>query len=65
MLKKEREAMDGVADVRRWLGDVSLGMGSNGGSRDKDNDCTASWRVGGWSRAEVAMELGGVLKAEG
>ena len=26
-------------------------------------DGEVGWRVGGWSRGELAMELGGVLKA--
>ncbi|KIM86641.1 hypothetical protein PILCRDRAFT_64773, partial [Piloderma croceum F 1598] len=50
VLKREREAGDGIEDVRRWLGggEVDLGM-----------------EVGrGWSRAEVAIELGGWLKAK-
>lgn len=59
MLKRERDATDGVSDVRRWLTDLSLGLttGSNGG------DASPNWRVGGWSRTEIATELGGVLKA--
>lgn len=52
MLKREREAGDGIEDVRRWLRGVGVGV-------DVDVD------VGrGWSRAEVAIELGGWLKAK-
>ena len=54
-LKREREAADGVGDVRGWLGDVALGFG--GGALGVGTGAAR------WSRAEVAVELGGWLKA--
>ena len=56
VLKREREAGEGVGDVWRWLGDgAGARMGAGEGERVE---------VGrGWSRAEVAMELGGMLNA--
>ena len=50
VLKREREGADGVGAVMRWLGDIGLG------SREGE-------RIRGWSRTEVAMEVGAVLKA--
>jgi cell cycle checkpoint protein len=52
VLKREREAGDGVGDVRRWLGGVGVGA-------------DLEVEVGrGWSQADVAIELGGWLKAK-
>ena len=50
MLKREREAADGVGEVRRWLGEVGVGVDLEAGR--------------GWSQAEVVIELGGWLKAK-
>jgi cell cycle checkpoint protein len=47
-LNAEKDAWAGVMDVRRWLIETSINDG---------------WRVGGWSRNDVAQEVGGVLKA--
>ncbi|KAJ7248242.1 Rad17 cell cycle checkpoint protein-domain-containing protein [Mycena haematopus] len=50
-LAKEKDAWDAVRDVRGWIvEDATL----------NENE---EWRLGGWSRAEVATGLGGVLKA--
>lgn len=48
VLKKEKDAMDGVRDVREWLVEKSEGSDMN---------------VGGWNRLDIALEMGGVLKA--
>ncbi|KAJ7083621.1 Rad17 cell cycle checkpoint protein-domain-containing protein [Mycena belliarum] len=50
-LTKEKDAWDAVRDVRGWIAEDAVLKEAN------------SWRLGGWSRAEVATELGGVLKA--
>ncbi|KAJ6475701.1 Rad17 cell cycle checkpoint protein-domain-containing protein [Mycena vitilis] len=50
-LTKEKDAWDAVRDVRGWLVEDATSKEGEG------------WGLGGWSRAEVAMGLGGVLKA--
>ncbi|KAF9004565.1 Rad17 cell cycle checkpoint protein-domain-containing protein [Cyathus striatus] len=52
VLQKEKDAWDGVRDVRGWLVDSAL---RKEGSH---------WRAGGWSRMDVVTELGAVLKAK-
>jgi cell cycle checkpoint protein len=67
-LTKEKDAWDAVRDVRGWIVEdatakvcfsfslsrrVLTGLFQEG----------EGWRLGGWSRAEVVMDLGGVLKA--
>ena len=54
-LKKAKEAAEAIDDTRRWLTDVALGIGT---LEPRD-----SAPVAGWSRAEIATEIGGVLKA--
>ncbi|KAJ7916174.1 Rad17 cell cycle checkpoint protein-domain-containing protein [Mycena leptocephala] len=50
-LTKEKDAWDAVRDVRGWIVEDATAKEGEG------------WRLGGWSRAEVVMDLGGVLKA--
>ncbi|KAK0200003.1 Rad17 cell cycle checkpoint protein-domain-containing protein [Desarmillaria ectypa] len=50
-LNKEKDAWEGVREVRRWLVEKVAAVGD------------AGWRTGGWSRTDVPTELGGVLKA--
>ncbi|KAJ7211337.1 Rad17 cell cycle checkpoint protein-domain-containing protein [Mycena pura] len=50
-LAKEKDAWDAVRDVRGWLMEDAAAQEGDG------------WRLGGWCRAEVVTELGGVLKA--
>ncbi|KAJ6460973.1 Rad17 cell cycle checkpoint protein-domain-containing protein [Mycena sanguinolenta] len=50
-LTKEKDAWDAVRDVRGWI------------VEDATLKANEGWRLGGWSRAEVATGLGGVLKA--
>ncbi|KII85455.1 hypothetical protein PLICRDRAFT_56696 [Plicaturopsis crispa FD-325 SS-3] len=55
-MKSEREAEDAVRDVGGWLLSLATtpSAGETGGT---------AWRAGGWTKREIAMELGGVLKA--
>lgn len=55
ILKKEKEAADAIVDTRRWLTDTALGIGML-----EPRDAAP---VAGWSRTEIATEIGGVLKA--
>ncbi|KAF8880655.1 Rad17 cell cycle checkpoint protein-domain-containing protein [Infundibulicybe gibba] len=48
-LRRGREAADGVADAQQWV--------------LQDTTSPVSVYRGGWSQAQVALELGGVLKA--
>ncbi|KAK0235412.1 Rad17 cell cycle checkpoint protein-domain-containing protein [Armillaria nabsnona] len=50
-LNKEKDAWEGVRDVRRWLVEKVAAVED------------AGWRNGGWSRTDVPIELGGVLRA--
>ncbi|KAF8218236.1 Rad17 cell cycle checkpoint protein-domain-containing protein [Mycena galopus ATCC 62051] len=50
-LAKEKDAWEAVRDVRGWIVEDAAANENEG------------WRLGGWSRAEVATGLGGVLKA--
>ncbi|KAJ7856757.1 Rad17 cell cycle checkpoint protein-domain-containing protein [Mycena olivaceomarginata] len=50
-LTKEKDAWDAVRDVRGWIVEDAVARENEG------------WRLGGWSRTEVATGLGGVLKA--
>ncbi|TFK34628.1 Rad17 cell cycle checkpoint protein-domain-containing protein [Crucibulum laeve] len=50
-LQKEKDAWDGVRDARRWVVDETLGGNA------------IAWRAGGWSKSDVAVELGGILKS--
>ncbi|KAJ7694789.1 Rad17 cell cycle checkpoint protein-domain-containing protein [Mycena rosella] len=50
-LTKEKDAWEGVRDVRGWIAEDAMARDGEG------------WRLGGWSRAAVATGLGGVLKA--
>ncbi len=50
-LNKEKDAWASVLDVRRWLVEKTTA------------DPDGGWRVGAWSRNDIAMEVGGVLKA--
>ncbi|KAF7377832.1 Rad17-domain-containing protein [Mycena sanguinolenta] len=50
-LTKEKDAWDAVRDVRGWI------------VEDATLKANEGWRLGGWSRAEVATGLGAVLKA--
>ncbi|PFH51634.1 hypothetical protein AMATHDRAFT_2909 [Amanita thiersii Skay4041] len=50
-LENEKEAWDSVHDTRNWL--------AHSANKSLDN----SWRTCSWSGMEVALELGGVLKA--
>ncbi|KAF9043827.1 Rad17-domain-containing protein [Hymenopellis radicata] len=50
-LNKEKDAWASVLDVRRWLVEKTTA------------DPDGGWRAGAWSRNDIAMEVGGVLKA--
>ncbi|KAM6494899.1 Rad17 cell cycle checkpoint domain containing protein [Amanita muscaria] len=50
-LEKEKEAWEAVHNVRNWIIRRTTGQDGN------------VWRTCGWSAPEVALELGGVLKA--
>ncbi|KAK0450286.1 Rad17 cell cycle checkpoint protein-domain-containing protein [Desarmillaria tabescens] len=50
-LNKEKDGWEGVRDVRRWLVEKVAAVED------------AGWRTGGWSKTDVPIELGGVLKA--
>ncbi|KAJ6551690.1 Rad17 cell cycle checkpoint protein-domain-containing protein [Mycena capillaripes] len=50
-LTKEKDAWDAVRDVRGWI------------VEDATSKEGEDWQLGGWSRAEVVVGLGGVLKA--
>lgn len=54
-LKKEKEVAEAIVDTRRWLTDATLEIGML-----EPRDPAP---VAGWSRAEIATEIGGVLKA--
>ncbi|KAF8908184.1 Rad17 cell cycle checkpoint protein-domain-containing protein [Gymnopilus junonius] len=51
-LNKEKEAWEGVRTTRDWVVE-----------RSQDQE-TAGWRAGAYSKSEVILELGGVLKAQ-
>ncbi|KAF9481743.1 Rad17-domain-containing protein [Pholiota conissans] len=50
-LQKEKDAWDGVRNVRDWIAEKEI----------VDDEC--GWRAGGWTKNDVILELGGVLKA--
>ncbi|KAJ7078487.1 Rad17 cell cycle checkpoint protein-domain-containing protein [Mycena epipterygia] len=50
-LTKEKDAWDAVRDVRGWIVEDATSKEADG------------WQLGSWSRADVVMGLGGVLKA--
>ncbi|KAF9462541.1 Rad17 cell cycle checkpoint protein-domain-containing protein [Collybia nuda] len=54
-LQKEKNAWDAVRDARGWVLGEGIIQGTNRES---------SWAAGGWSRTDVAIELGGILKAK-
>ncbi|PPQ88176.1 hypothetical protein CVT25_005141 [Psilocybe cyanescens] len=51
-LQKEKDAWDGVCATRDWLTESLIFREDSG------------WRAGGWSKKDVVLELGGVLKAQ-
>ncbi|TFK67761.1 P-loop containing nucleoside triphosphate hydrolase protein [Pluteus cervinus] len=60
--KKEKDAWDGVRDVQNWL---QLGWDKASSSRIRqDQDDVAGVELSRhWNRTEIALELGGILKA--
>ncbi|KAF8154728.1 Rad17 cell cycle checkpoint protein-domain-containing protein [Crassisporium funariophilum] len=50
--QKEKDAWDGVRSTRDWVIETELAKEGSG------------WRAGGWSKNEVVLDLGGVLKAK-
>lgn len=66
MLRKEKDAWDGVRDARSWVLSETMGGKGEGVAAAVENagaGMGAGWRAGGWSRNDVALELGGILKA--
>ncbi|KDR70220.1 hypothetical protein GALMADRAFT_255090 [Galerina marginata CBS 339.88] len=51
-LQKEKDAWDGVRATQDWLAESEIRRDSSG------------WRTGGWTKNDVVLELGGVLKAQ-
>ncbi|KAF8811191.1 hypothetical protein BYT27DRAFT_7221588 [Phlegmacium glaucopus] len=51
-LQKEKDSWDAVRVIKDWIVESELA---------KD---LAGWRVGGWSKIDVVLELGGILKAK-
>ncbi|KAH9475883.1 Cell cycle checkpoint protein RAD17 [Psilocybe cubensis] len=51
-LQKEKDAWDSVCATRDWLIDDLLSRDGSG------------WRAGGWTKNDVVLEVGGVLKAQ-
>ncbi|PPQ71519.1 hypothetical protein CVT26_010390 [Gymnopilus dilepis] len=59
-LGKEKEAWEGVREVRGWVLGEGRGLGGRAnGSEEND----AASRVGAYSNSELILELGGLLKA--
>ncbi|KAF8811186.1 P-loop containing nucleoside triphosphate hydrolase protein [Phlegmacium glaucopus] len=51
-LQKEKDSWDAVRVIKDWIVESELAKDMTG------------WRVGGWSKIDVVLELGGILKAK-
>ncbi|KAF5364946.1 hypothetical protein D9758_008130 [Tetrapyrgos nigripes] len=66
-LEKEKTAWEGVKDVRSWI--VDQGIRSSRGTAasfsfdTEHEEDDAGWNISGWTHRNIAIELGGVLKA--
>jgi len=68
-LEKEKNAWEGVRDVRGWIVKEgikvikSANFGEDYRSENDEETVDLGWNISGWTHRNIAMELGGVLKA--